>query len=153
MIGGGGHERPFLDPVRRAVGYRDYWLPLYGHPISVSGLSDRWTYDERSGTAYTARPRAESGWQQLADFSAPTAAQLRDAKGSTGPVAPYLDTSGVDPRVLDLAKQVTARADTPFDKAIALQDYFTGPTSAFHYSLQTSPGNGDDALVEFLTLG
>jgi len=135
------------------VGYRDYWLPLYGHPISVSGLSDRWTYDERSGTAYTARPRAESGWQQLADFSAPTAAQLRDAKGSTGPVAPYLDTSGVDPRVLDLAKQVTARADTPFDKAIALQDYFTGPTSAFHYSLQTSPGNGDDALVEFLTLG
>lgn len=135
------------------VGFKDYWLPLYGHPIAVSGLSDRWTYDEHSGTAYTARPRAESGWQQTADFSAPTAGQLRDAKGSTDPVAPYLDTAGIDRRVLDLATQVTARADTPFDKAIALQDFFTGPTSAFHYSLQTAPGNGDDALVEFLTTG
>ena len=135
------------------VGFRDYWLPIYGHPISVSGLSDRWTYDERSGTAYTARPRAESGWQQVADFSAPTAAQLRSAKGSTDPVAPYLDTAGIDRRVIDLATRVSARADTPFDKAIALQDFFTGPTSAFHYSLQTAPGNGDDALVEFLTTG
>ncbi len=135
------------------VGFKDYWLPLYGHPIAVSGLSDRWTYDEHSGTAYTARPRAESSWQQTADFSAPTAAQLRDARGSTDPVAPYLDTAGIDRRVLDLATQVTARADTPFDKAIALQDFFTGPTSAFHYSLQTAPGNGDDALVEFLTTG
>jgi transglutaminase-like putative cysteine protease len=135
------------------VGFKDYWLPLYGHPLAVAGLSGRWTYDERSGTAYTARPRAESGWQQTADFSAPTAAQLRDAKGGTGPVAPYLDTSGVDRRVRDIAAQVTARADTPFDKAIALQDFFTGPTSAFHYSLETAPGNGDDALVEFLTTG
>jgi transglutaminase-like putative cysteine protease len=135
------------------VGFKDYWLPLYGHPIAVSGLSDRWTYDERSGTAYTARPRAESGWQQTADFSAPTAAQLRDTRGNTDPVAPYLDTAGIDRRVLDLAAQVTARADTPFDKAIALQDFFTGPASAFRYSLQTAPGNGDDALVEFLTTG
>ncbi len=135
------------------VGFKDYWLPLYGHPIGVAGLSGRWTYDERSGTAYTARPRAENGWQQTADFSAPTAAQLRDAQGGTGPVAPYLDTSGVDRRVRDLATQVTAQADTPFDKAIALQDFFTGPRSAFHYSLQTAPGNGDDALVEFLTAG
>jgi transglutaminase-like putative cysteine protease len=89
----------------------------------------------------------------MADFSAPTAAQLRDARGSTGPVAPYLDTSGVDRRVLDLAAQVTAGAATPFDKAIALQDYFTSPASGFSYSLQTAPGNGDDALVEFLTAG
>jgi hypothetical protein len=137
----------------RNIGFKDYWLPLYGQTIAVTGLSGRWTYDERSGTAYTARPRAEDGWQQMADFSAPTAAQLRDARGSTGPVAPYLDTSGVDRRVLDLAAQVTAGAATPFDKAIALQDYFTSPASGFSYSLQTAPGNGDDALVEFLTAG
>ena len=55
----------------RNVGFKDYWLPLYGQPIAVTGLSGRWTYDERSGTAYTARPRAEDGWQQKADFSAP----------------------------------------------------------------------------------
>ncbi len=135
------------------VGFKDYWLPIYGEPIGVTGLEGRWTYDERSGTVYTGRPRAEAGWQQTADLSAPSADQLRQAKGSTGPVASYLDTAGVDPRVVDLARQLTAGQGTPFDKAIALQDYFTGPTSAFHYSLQTAPGNGDDALVEFLTVG
>jgi transglutaminase-like putative cysteine protease len=137
----------------RNVGFKDYWLPLYGQPISVAGLSGRWTYDERTGTAYTARPRAEDGWQQMADFAVPTAGQLREARGSTGPVAPYLDTTGIDRRVIDLANQVTGRAGTPFDKAIALQDFFTGPSSGFQYSLQTAPGNGDDALVEFLTQG
>ena len=68
-------------------------------------------------------------------------------------MAAYLDTAGVDRRVIDLANQVTGRAGTPFDKAIALQDFFTGPSSGFQYSLQTAPGNGDDALVEFLTQG
>ena len=135
------------------VGFKDYWLPLYGTPIAVAGLSERWTYDERSGTAYTARPRAEDGWQQTADFSAPSAAQLRAVKGRTGPVAAYLDMTGVDQRVTDLARQVTAGEDNAFDKTIALQNFFTGPTSAFHYSLQTAPGNGDDALVDFLTVG
>lgn len=137
----------------RNLGFKDYWLPMYGQPIAVTGLSGRWTYDERSGTAYTARPRAEDGWQQMADFAAPTAGQLRDARGSTSPVALYLDTSGVDRRVVDLARQVTNGADNPFDKAIALQEFFTGPASTFRYSLQTAPGNGDDALVEFLTTG
>ncbi len=135
------------------VAFKDYWLPLYGQPIGVTGLSGRWTYDERSGTAYTGRPRAEEGWQQTGDFSAPTAAQLRAVKGGNGPVAGYLDTSGVDQRVTDLARQVTAGAGSAFDKAIALQDFFTGPTSTFHYSLRTAPGNGDDALVDFLTVG
>jgi hypothetical protein len=36
---------------------------------------------------------------------------------------------------------------------MALQNYFTGPDSQFTYSLQTAPGAGDDALVEFLTIG
>ena len=31
--------------------------------------------------------------------------------------------------------------------------WFTGPGSSFTYDLSTAPGNGDDALVEFLTSG
>ncbi len=135
------------------VGFKDYWLPVYGEPIAVTGLANRWIYDERSGTAYAERPRAEPGWQQVGDFSAPTADQLRAATGGSGPVADYLDVGGVDRRVIDLSRRVTSGAPTAFDKAMALQEYFTGTDSEFHYSLQTAPGNGDDALVEFLTVG
>jgi transglutaminase-like putative cysteine protease len=151
VVGGPGMKIATADVEN--VGFKDYWLPVYGQPIAVTGLEGQWTYDERSGTVYTGRPRAEGDWQQTADLSAPSADQLRGANGSTGPVANYLDTAGVDRRVIDLARQLTGGASTSFDKAIALQDYFTGPTSAFHYSLQTAPGNGDDALVDFLTIG
>jgi transglutaminase-like putative cysteine protease len=151
VVGGPGVQIATVDVEN--VGFKDYWLPMYGQPIAVTGLEGRWTYDERSGTAYTGRPRAEAGWQQTAGLSSPSADQLRKATGSTGPVVSYLDTAGVDGRVIALARQLTAGAGTAFDKAIALQDYFTGPTSTFHYSLQTAPGNGDDALVDFLTVG
>ncbi|HEY0817047.1 MAG TPA: DUF3488 and transglutaminase-like domain-containing protein [Pseudonocardia sp.] len=135
------------------VGFKDYWLPLYGEPIAVNGMDGRWVYDSRSGTVYTSKPLAEAGWQETAELAVPSADQLRKATGSTAAVGSYLDLTGVDKRVADLARQLTAGEDTAFDKAIALQDYFTGPTSAFHYSLRTAPGNGDDALVDFLTVG
>ncbi len=136
------------------VAFRDYWLPLYGRPVAVGGLpTGQWTFDTRSSTAYTARPREDGSWQQLASFAAPTAAQLRAATGRQSPGAQYLNVTGVDPRVTTLAQQVVRGAATPFDRTMALQDFFTGPSSQFRYSLQTAPGAGDDALVEFLTVG
>lgn len=135
------------------IGYRDYWLPLYGDPTAVSGIDDQlWAYDPTSGTAYSARPREESGWEQRGSLPSPTAGALR-AAGRGGAPAAYLDASQVDQRVREIAAQVTAGATTDFDRAIALLDWFTGPTSQFRYSLATAPGNGDDALVEFLTIG
>lgn len=135
------------------IGYRDYWLPLYPDPVTVSGVDDDlWAYDPASGTAYTSRPRVESGWEQQASLPAPSADALR-AAGRGGVAPAYLDASQVDQRVRDLAAQVTAGAGTDFDRAVALLDWFTGPRSQFRYSLATAPGNGDDALVEFLTVG
>ncbi len=136
------------------VAFRDYWLPLYGRPLSVTGLpTGQWTFDTRSGTAYTARPREDSSWEQLASFAAPSAEQLRAATGRQGPGADYLTVTGVDPRVSALARQVTRGRATAFDRTMALQEFFTGPGSRFRYSLRTAPGAGDDALVEFLTVG
>ncbi|MGQ0574921.1 MAG: transglutaminase TgpA family protein [Pseudonocardia sp.] len=135
------------------LAYRDYWLPLYGDPLLVTGVDDEaWAYDQVSGIAYTSLPTEEGSWEQRASLPAPTAAQLR-AAGREGVAPAYLDTSGVDPRVGQLAAQVTAGRGTDFDRSIALLDHFTGPGSAFSYSLATAPGNGDDALVEFLTTG
>ncbi|MHA6795332.1 transglutaminase TgpA family protein [Pseudonocardia bannensis] len=136
------------------VGFRDYWLPLYGTPLAVSELpEDTWAYDRRSGTAYTARPRREDGWQQRALLPAPTAEQLRAAPAGPDVDPAYLATEGVDPRVAALATEVTSASSSDFDRSLALVDWFTGPGSEFRYSLQTAPGSGDDALVEFLTVG
>jgi transglutaminase-like putative cysteine protease len=136
------------------VGFRDYWLPMYGQPASVTGVdADRWAYDRSSGVAYSQRPREEETWQQAGVLPAPTAEQLRDAAGSSRVDPIYRDTTGVDPRVADLAGDVTRESATPFDRAVALVEYFTGPQSPFRYSLETAPGSGDDALVEFLTVG
>jgi transglutaminase-like putative cysteine protease len=137
------------------VGFRDYWLPVYGVPLSVSGPpADRWSYDPLSGTAYSTRPQQEPSWVQEALLAVPTAEALRARDGDADGVDPaFLDTDGVDSRVAAIAREVTADAPTGFDRAVALTEWFSGPGSPFTYDLATAPGNGDDALVEFLTSG
>ncbi|MFR9802908.1 transglutaminaseTgpA domain-containing protein [Pseudonocardia sp. RS010] len=136
------------------VGFRDYWLPLYGRPESVTGVdAGRWAYDRSSGIAYTPRPREEEAWEQTAVLPAPSAEDLRSATGPVRVDPVYRDTTGVDPRVAQITAEVTRDAPTAFDKAIALVEYFTGPASQFRYSLETAQGSGDDALVDFLTVG
>jgi transglutaminase-like putative cysteine protease len=136
------------------LGFRDYWLPVYGVPLAVEGVdADQWAYDPVSGTAFSTRPRQESAWTQAAVLPAPTVAVLRAADGTAGADPAFLATDGVDPRVAALAAEVTADASSGFDRAVALNRWFTGPASAFRYDLTTAPGNGDDALVEFLTQG
>ena len=138
----------------RNLGFRDYWLPVLGDPISITGPSAKdWSFDAGGGIAYSNRPRQEDGWTEQMRLPVPSAAALRAASGSSGVDPVYLDTAGVAPKVTEIAKQVTARAGTPFDRAMALNEYFSGPDTQFRYSLATAPGAGGDALVEFLTRG
>jgi hypothetical protein len=144
----------FVDVDISNVGFRDYWLPLYGEPIDVADLpGTQWLYDAASGTGYTGRPRQEDGWRHRAILPTPSMQQLRAAQGIAGVGLEYLDTTGVDPRVAEIAQEVIGGAGPGFDRVFAIQNWFAGPGSQFTYSLQTAPGSGDDALVEFLTVG
>lgn len=144
----------FVDVRISNLAFRDYWLPLYGEPIDVADLPDtQWLYDPASGTGYTGRPREEDGWRQRAVLPTPSMQQLRAAQGIDGVGLEYLDTTGVDPRVAQIAQEVIGSAGPGFDRVFAIQNWFAGPGSQFTYSLQTAPGSGDDALVEFLTVG
>jgi transglutaminase-like putative cysteine protease len=135
------------------VGFRDYWLPVYGTPVSIADLTPGlFVYDEPSGTAYTARPAEEEQWGQSAFLPEPTTESLRAAQGEP-PAAIYSNILGIDPRITAIAAEVTGGATNDFDRALALQEYFTGPDSVFSYDLATAPDEGDDALVEFLTIG
>ncbi|MBN9734612.1 MULTISPECIES: transglutaminaseTgpA domain-containing protein [unclassified Pseudonocardia] len=135
------------------LGFRDYWLPVFGDPTAVEVASDSWAYDAAGGIAYSERPREEDGWSQAMRLPEPSAEQLRGAGGPVTVDRSYLDTTGVDPRVAQIAQDVTAGEATPFDRAMAIENHFTGPGSPFTYSLSTAPGGGGDALVDFLTRG
>ena len=49
----------------------------------------------------------------------------------------------------DLAQQITAGATTPYDKALAIKDYFR---TRFTYSLTVQRGHSNDAMLNFLSI-
>ena len=59
----------------------------------------------------------------------------------------YLQLPKLDPRIPALAKQITARAQTPFDKTITLENYLR---SHYAYNLNLTGKPGDDPLAHFL---
>jgi transglutaminase-like putative cysteine protease len=59
----------------------------------------------------------------------------------------YLQLPKVDPRIPELAKQITARALTPYDKTITLETYLR---SHYAYNLNLTGKPGDDPLAHFL---
>jgi protein-glutamine gamma-glutamyltransferase len=59
----------------------------------------------------------------------------------------YLQLPKLDPRIPELAKQITARAQTPFDKTITLENYLR---SHYAYDLNLTGKPGDDPLAHFL---
>ncbi|HET8923271.1 MAG TPA: transglutaminaseTgpA domain-containing protein [Candidatus Acidoferrum sp.] len=61
--------------------------------------------------------------------------------------ATYLQIPQVDPRIPELAKQVTKTAKTPFDKASAIENYLR---SKFTYTLKLTGKPGEDPLAHFL---
>jgi protein-glutamine gamma-glutamyltransferase len=59
----------------------------------------------------------------------------------------YLQLPKLDPRIPELAKQITARALTPYDKTITLETYLR---THYAYNLNLTGKPGDDPLAHFL---
>jgi transglutaminase-like putative cysteine protease len=78
------------------------------------------------------------------------AANLRAAptEYSSNIVSTYLQLPrDLDPRIPELAKQITKNARTPFDKALTIENYLR---SRFTYTLNLTGKPGDDPLAHFL---
>jgi transglutaminase-like putative cysteine protease len=135
-----------------ALRYRDPWLPIYGVPTSLAGIPGGYRYDAPAGTVFSDRSRRPGRYTEQALFPEPSADQLRSADGEKDNIdGEYLRLDGVDPRVYQLAQEITSNADNRFDKALALNRFFTG--GGFEYSEETAQGSSDDALVDFLFNG
>jgi hypothetical protein len=91
-----------------------------------------------------------SRYQAISDIAQPSAPELRRA-GTVYPT--YLDPvytrlpSSLDPRIPQLARQITASADNSYDKALALETYLR---SNYQYTLQLSRTVPHDPLANFL---
>jgi transglutaminase-like putative cysteine protease len=129
-------------------GLDSFWLPaafrpsrisLSGarvHPDSLTLLTDR---DTAKGLRYTVQSK----------IAQPTADALNALPNTTDTSFDRYRALPVDfpPDIRALALTVTARANTPYQKARALQDFFR---TRFRYDENVAPGHSDDHLRVFL---
>jgi transglutaminase-like putative cysteine protease len=128
------------------------WLPAAYEPVTIDPEGGEVDWDERSSTLIVDKQESSSDgltYTVTSDIPEWTDDQLRTAP-ATVPAAieeRYTDLPpDFDGRVTELARQLTAGADNPFDKAMALQAYL----KAFEYDLRVPPGHSEDALSSFL---
>ena len=147
----GGASYSYLFSV---TSLQNSYLPL-PYPITdiadLAGLRDDWRLDPQTGVAFSAdRPATGLKYGVTALDPDVKAAQLRSATAPLGKLWPQLSVpSNVSPEVKQLARTVTAAANTPYDKAVALQKWFTRD-GGFRYSTSVRSGADADYLTEFL---
>ncbi len=130
------------------------YLPL-PYPISSvqdeSGLDADWRLDPKTGVAFSEETPATGLRYQVAALDPRIeSGQLQGAAAASGDLWPQLNLpSGMSPTVAGLAAEVTADAATPYDKALALQRWFTRDGD-FTYSTSVRSGADADYIAEFL---
>jgi transglutaminase-like putative cysteine protease len=153
-------ERTTFDSTVSIASLRSDWVPMPYPATGITGLPDGWSADPATGVVTVASGQNDIRGQEYTVQSltlSPTAEQLA-AAGSSVPA--NLDSQVELPPdlpdiVSNVARQVTASADTNYGRAVALQSYFT--SGQFSYSVQTPvdrdfDGSNAEALGAFLTV-
>jgi transglutaminase-like putative cysteine protease len=142
----------FLQPIATSA----IFTP--GEPISLKGS---FSPDRSASESYLLRDSTGSLFNPFHNYSAVRytglsrlpkldAPQLRSAGDAYPPAirAEYLQLPPeLDARIPNLARQVTARANNPYDKARAVEDFLR---SRFGYTLNLAGKPGNDPLANFL---
>lgn len=124
------------------------WLPV-PYPAAQVDVRGEWYVD---GT--TANIFSETSTQDL-DYTvqhlrvAPSAEQLNGLAAAGPGFEQFLDLPRDLPaRVADTAREVTASATTPYEQALALQNWLR--SDEFVYSVDAPDANGTEAIIDFL---
>jgi transglutaminase-like putative cysteine protease len=131
-----------------------FWLPAATTPVRVD--AGRPVLANESFSSLTINRRLREGFRYTVVSQVPSI----DAADLDGPVdyqdypqvKPYLETGTLDREVRERAETVVEakRADTPFEKALAIQDYLR--SSEFRYNLNVPAlSAGGNQLRRFLT--
>ncbi|MEV0531538.1 DUF3488 and transglutaminase-like domain-containing protein [Kitasatospora sp. NPDC050463] len=129
------------------------WLPMPypASSVSVPNPGD-WKVDTLTGTVLSSKDKAIKGlrYKATAYDVRPTAAELRSAGPVPSKLSEYYTELPRDlpPVVREKAQEVTRNAPTAYDRALALQDWFT--SSEFSYNTRIKAGTGSTAIADFL---
>lgn len=135
----------------------DRFLPLYYAPRSVDIAGD-WRFDENSATVFS-REDTTGGLQYSMRSQQPTPTRTQLSRAvDLDPDNPLQIAftslpTGLDPSVAALVDSLVAAAGagSPYERALAINNYLTDSANGFFYSLTTEPGTSSDDLVNFLT--
>jgi protein-glutamine gamma-glutamyltransferase len=136
------HYRVLMEPIGTNVFFLAPWAR------HVSGAY-RAVQIDRGGALYDLDgERPVSIYEADSDISTPSPGQLRMANDNLPPFAlTYLQLPELDPRISELAAQVTESGATSYDKAVAMERYLK---THYGYTLQLPSSPVADPLANFL---
>jgi transglutaminase-like putative cysteine protease len=148
-------SQPHNYTVTASSDFDSRWLPTMFPVSSITAAGD-WHWDGTTMDFISANDSTSTAglsWTMTA--TKPQLSNLSMVNSLTAPLSiqnPYTALpSTLPPLVTDLAAKVTRKAHgVRFEQAVMLQDWFR---NNFHYSLKTAPGDGNEALLNFLAKG
>ena len=137
------HYRVLMEPIGTNVFFLAPWARRISGDYRSLGI------DSGLGIRDFDMQHAISRYEADSDIAAPAPANLRTA-GNLYPLpvaAIYLRLPPTDPRIMQLATQITATAGNNFDKAAAIETYLR---AHYGYTLELSRTVPNDPIAEFL---
>lgn len=118
-------------------------------PIELGGRFREISIDENGSIANLDRSRMIESYDAISEIPQPSLQKLRAASGNypRDITMLYLQYPALDPRVAALARQVTAGAQSDYDRAAMLEQYLR---ENFAYTLQLPDRTPDDPIANFL---
>jgi transglutaminase-like putative cysteine protease len=123
-------------------------MPFPAEKVNVDG---RWAFDTETGAIVGERGQTTAGlsYRVVSRQVRPTAEQLAKAPAPDSVAGAYTRVpKSLPPVVADTARKITAGTSNNYDRAMALQKFFT--SGAFRYRTDVDNGTGPGAIERFL---
>ena len=136
------HYRVVMEPIGTNV---IFTIPA---PSYIFGPFREVTADPSQAIMNTDHDHPTNTYSGISDMSQPGLPELQAARGAIPPdiARRYLQLPEMDPRIPELAREVTANARTDLERAAAIQTYL----SKFQYTLELPSEQQADPLANFL---
>jgi hypothetical protein len=123
------------------------WLPV-PYPAANVRISGDWRYDPPTGTVFSVDETTVDAHYGYSAYEVQPSLQLLEYLGPAAVGTPDLTLPSLPRALFTLTDEITKGAQTPYEKALAIQDYLRSPP--FRYDTSVSPADGVDAIMAFL---